>query len=434
MTINRRKLIKGSAGFFALSALGSIAGCSTWLKPTNLRRDDQGLLDLPPGFTYKILQRKGNKMSDGFPVPGQPDGMASFAGSNGAVILMRNHELGHGIEDFSPLLSTQSHDLFYQPAGHGAVSRLVIEEKTLKVLSSNLVLAGSSRNCAGGPSPWGWVSCEETVESGHGFAFLCSHKSDRLTAPQKLESLGRFNHEAFAYDPDTAISYLTEDRGDGCLYRFVPNNRGEPFGDGQLQALAIEGSPEFNSSLAMPRDTALTVSWVDIDDPVPEDDSCRYQAQSKGAALISRGEGLWYHNETIYFSATDGGQAGKGQIFQLKNLAEERNQLELICESENKYGLDFPDNIAASPWGDIVIAEDGSGTDYIRLLTRTGGFTTIARNQWSKGELTGVNFSPSGNTLFVNIQDQGITFAIRGPFKKYAELAETDKDVWTRSF
>ena len=185
MKISRRKFIKNSAGFFALNVLGSIAGCSAWINPSNLRRDAQGILDLPPDFSYKILQRKGDMMSDGFHVPGQPDGMASFAGENGEVILMRNHEQSELAFEFSPRLFTDDYEHFYSPDGYGAVSRLVIDEEKLNVLSSNLVLAGSSRNCAGGLSPKGWVSCEETMIEGHGFAFLCSHHSDRLDSSSK---------------------------------------------------------------------------------------------------------------------------------------------------------------------------------------------------------------------------------------------------------
>ena len=51
----------------------------------------------------------------------------------------------------------------YNPNGFGGVTRVVLDPETLEVISSNLVLAGTIRNCAGGMSPWGWLSCEETV-------------------------------------------------------------------------------------------------------------------------------------------------------------------------------------------------------------------------------------------------------------------------------
>src|SRR5690606_41717937 len=57
--------------------------------------DPDRLLLLPRGFTYKIISRKGDKMADGFLVPGLADGMAAFE-ENGKVILVRNHEVSPG--------------------------------------------------------------------------------------------------------------------------------------------------------------------------------------------------------------------------------------------------------------------------------------------------------------------------------------------------
>ena len=50
------------------------------------------ILKLPAGFSYKIIGKKGDKMSDGLFLPGRPDGMGAFTGSKGKVILIRNHE------------------------------------------------------------------------------------------------------------------------------------------------------------------------------------------------------------------------------------------------------------------------------------------------------------------------------------------------------
>ncbi|HMP05537.1 MAG TPA: DUF839 domain-containing protein, partial [Lacipirellulaceae bacterium] len=55
--------------------------------------DPEGLLDLPRGFTYKIVSRAGAAMDDGLYVPGKADGMAAFAGPDGLAIIVRNHEL-----------------------------------------------------------------------------------------------------------------------------------------------------------------------------------------------------------------------------------------------------------------------------------------------------------------------------------------------------
>src|SRR3546814_13643275 len=85
-----------------------------------------------------------------------------------------------------------------------------------------LSLAGTVRNCAGGPTPWGsWLTCEETYasqkdgenEQNHGYVFeVPASATIKPAAPVALKEMGRFNHEAVAVDPETGIVYETEDR------------------------------------------------------------------------------------------------------------------------------------------------------------------------------------------------------------------------------
>src|SRR5690606_34774302 len=153
-------------------------------------------------------------------------GMAAFSGEPGQVILMLNHELSWG---------------------KGGVSRLVVDNDTLELLSSNDVLDGTTRNCAGGPSPWGWLSCEETAGGG---VWLCPLKTAALLGPEarrRIDDYGSFQHEAVAIDPDTFIAYLTEDDGESHLYRMVPTDaKADPF-TGQLQALKCVDQDDFET-------------------------------------------------------------------------------------------------------------------------------------------------------------------------------------------
>jgi secreted PhoX family phosphatase len=102
------------------------------------------------------------------------------------------------------------------------------------VESQYLSLAGTNRNCAGGQTPWGsWLTCEEsteraggTVEQDHGYVFeVPAIAATTFAEPVPLKAMGRFNHEAVCVDPRTGIVYLTEDRPDGIIYRFIPNSR-----------------------------------------------------------------------------------------------------------------------------------------------------------------------------------------------------------------
>ncbi len=93
-----------------------------------------------------------------------------------------------------------------------------------------------------------------------------------------------------------------------------------------------------------------------------------------------------------------------------------RDTLEVVAEGSGESSLEAPDNITVAPWGDLYVAEDGGGDQYIRRLTPDGRVFDIARNAQSTGEMCGVCFSPDGRALFVNLQREGLTLAITGPF------------------
>src|SRR3546814_2577316 len=56
------------------------------------------LLDLPEGFSYRVISRSGDRMSDGLIVPAAPDGMGCFDLGGNRVARVRNHVLKPGAE------------------------------------------------------------------------------------------------------------------------------------------------------------------------------------------------------------------------------------------------------------------------------------------------------------------------------------------------
>ncbi|HLL53686.1 MAG TPA: alkaline phosphatase PhoX [Myxococcaceae bacterium] len=421
--MSRRTLLRAGATLALPYVLGR---CATPESKAGLLPDPAGILDLPEGFTYRVLERRGDAMDDGFRVPGSPDGMGVFPGEGNTLVLMRNHELNPGQESVGPY-SGQPPAQMYRPEDRspGGVTRLVVDATTFDRVSSNLVLVGSSRNCAGGHSPWGWLTCEENMATGHGYVFLCDPAASTVQPPVRIPALGRRNHEAAVTDPSTLVTYLTEDRGDSCFYRFVPEAPGERLGPssrGRLQALSVVGEPRRDMNRAKAGDT-FEAGWVDLPRPDAEDDSLRAQGADRGAAIFRRGEGIYLHQGAVYFCATTGGPANGGQIWRYMPSGPDGGALHLLAQSEDRSELDMPDNLCVAPWGDVVLAEDGDDArwpnEFLRILTPSGQVKNLARNALSSSEWAGVCFSPDGRALFVNMQADGITVVITGPFQAY---------------
>jgi MYXO-CTERM domain-containing protein len=410
MALNRRAFLKTALGAPAVLALPRTARAEGY---GSLETDTEEILDLPPGFSYVVLDRRDEIMDDGYKVPGKPDGMACFQDEEGHYVLMRNHELDEDDLLLGPYPDgVSAPDEAYDPDALGGVSRMVIDPYDLSVVWRNMVLVGTTRNCAGGPSPWGWLSCEENVGSGHGYVFLCDPTAESVQGPHRIDAYGRFNHEAAAVDPSTLAAYLTEDRSNGCLYRLVPDDPADPF-VGTLSALKVKGEAAFDTALQMSLGDVVEVEWVDLDEPTPESDTLRTEAIDKGAATIKRGEGIWFHEDSVWFTATSGGPVDGGQVFRLRLF---ENTLECVLVSTNKWVLDMPDNITVAPWGEVFFCEDGTADQYVRGIDASGTMFDFAYNAGSTSEIAGVCFSPDGQVMFLNLQKDHMTLAITGPF------------------
>lgn len=441
----RRNFIKQSlavsAGFAGLShflAMPALAG----EVPMNAA---EKWLELPEGFTAKVISRWGDKMSDGFFVPGRADGMAAFE-VKGKVVLIRNHEnspttakygpYGEDMVLFSKVAKANLFDYGYgKTPGLGGTTTLVYDEKKQVVEQQFLSLAGTYRNCAGGPTPWGsWITCEEdtsaksdTAETNHGYNFEIPASNKKLLTPVPLKEMGRFNHEAVCVDPATGIVYQTEDAGDSLIYRFIPKEKGKLQKGGTLQALAVRGTKGLDTrnweNVMIHVGQPVEVEWITLKDVDTDTDDLRLRGHAQGAALFARGEGMWYGNKEVFFACTNGGQKKTGQVFkyvpsQKEGTDDEKNEpgkLTLFAEPNDMDILKFCDNLTVSPWGDIILVED-SENSFLRGITPAGKIYNIGRNVGSSSEMAGVCFSPSGNTLFVNIQEQGLTIAINGPW------------------
>ncbi len=461
MDLSRRHFFKTAAavtvGFTGLGLLTGRRSSAQGVAESSRLIDGYGplgadaVLELPEGFSYRIIARTGEEMSDGLLVPGRPDGMAAFPGSDGKTIIICNHELNFNDEAISAFGGDAARLRKVDPAlindvgfdnrpCTGGTTNITFDTKTQKKSAQFLSLAGTERNCAGGPTPWNtWITCEETVAVAderhaidHGYNFEVP--ADLKTGPVEpvpLKAMGRFNHEAVAVDPRSGIVYQTEDRHEGLIYRFVPNTPGELHKGGKLQALVVQGQRSLDTrNWIIPHlvdeGEEFKVEWLDMEDVESAQDDLRFRGYEAGAARFARGEGMWYGNDAVYFACTNGGNKKAGQIWRYipspdEGTPEERKtpgRLQLFVEPNDRKLIDNADNLTVAPWGDAILVEDGDGENRIVGVRPDGRFYMLGRNSISNSEMAGVVFSPDGSTLFVNIQHDGLTLAITGPWDR----------------
>ena len=439
MLLNRRNFIGATGAAFSGLLLNGCTGRSAPLTsaPSSfadygpLVPDPAGMLDLPRGFSYRLLSSLGNAMSDGCTVPDKADGMGCFSLGNDEIVLIRNHELVPA-DDAGGVLAKGfgTRDGAIVPGG---TTSIVLDATTLEVKREFRSLAGTIRNCSGGITPWGsWLTCEEAptgpgqrfgegLAENHGWVFEVPANATGLIDAVPLKAMGRFNHEAACVDPRTGIVYLSEDRDDSVLYRFVPTTPGRLGDGGLLQAMVVEGLSDTRNwtSADMAVGSRHTVRWIDCDDVGSPNDDLRSRAAAKGAAVVARGEGIHTGTDEIFVCSTNGGQRKLGQILRLvPGTGGEPDQIELFFESQSKDQFNYGDNLTVGPNGHLIVCEDQYTEvvdNHLRGITPDGRAYTLGRLR-IQTELAGGCFSPDGKWFFVNAYSPTRTLAITGPW------------------
>ena len=390
-TFSRRTVIGTLLYASGATALGGLSACAPGpaSRPTSrldaigpLGAPDANGVKLPAGFTSRIVARSSQPVvaASDYIWHGAPDGGAVFETETGGWIYTSNAELSEG---------------------QGGVGALVFDE-TGEVIDAYEILSGTTRNCAGGATPWGtWLSCEETTG---GWVWECDPKGKRPAI--KRPALGAFNHEAVAVNAETNILYLTEDRRDGLFYRFIPDTI-SPDGlpdltSGKLQAAIVD--PQTNA-----------VTWADVPDPLAQALPTRQQVET--ASIFKGGEGIVCHDNVVSFVTK-----GDNRVWAYQADHEVMSVIYDHATSETPI-LSGVDNVTLSQDGELVISEDGGDLQII-AITATGRLVPLMQLYGhDESEVTGPAFSPDGQRLYFSSQrgtegagNAGLTYEITGPF------------------
>ncbi len=139
MLSDRRKFIAATGAAFGGLLLGGCMSARVPLAASGMSRfgplqpDPAGVLDLPEGFSYRVLSRLGDAMSDGGTVPDRADGMGCFDIVGGRLALVRDHELGADHDSggaSGPAYDTVARSLI--PLA-GGTTTIVLDAETLAV-------------------------------------------------------------------------------------------------------------------------------------------------------------------------------------------------------------------------------------------------------------------------------------------------------------
>ena len=279
-----------------------------------------------------------------------------------------------------------------------------------------------------------WLTCEETETSrhrvvgrqrgtyqkDHGYVFEVF--AGRATSlPKPIKAFGRFDHEALAVDPTRTQVYLSEDASgpnglvlpvDGAARRQARAGIADQLGDtaGTLEAMQIrldDGSilPDVAYVTSAQLGRPFKVRWVTGPRPRRPDDlgaqavrrrhrhprqEVRGRLEQRRGRVRRQQLRLRRHRPARPTPPSTTAWSGSTTTPTRRSRwsRTSRTSVRRRGQARPKYAdltFDGPDNVTVTPWGTLVLAEDGVGASHVLSSVPGGPTYAIARNQLNIG-------------------------------------------------